>query len=240
MSALEKWRAKFRTGAVLCAGLMAATCATAVSAEAQVPHTVEPGESLWSIAALNGLGVDELAAANGLSSEASLLAGTTVLIPPVSAPGSAVSGSGACVWDCASSDHPHPTDETVSAAQVGSIAAQYGMSSSLVESIAWNESAFTNALVSSADARGVMQIIPETWDFIDQHLAAEPLDPASASDNVKAGVLYLHYLYHLKGGDGQATVASYYQGPNRQEILPETERYVSEIRDDQADFAAGG
>jgi len=85
-----------------------------------------------------------------------------------------------------------------------------------------------------------MQIIPETWDFIDQHLAAEPLDPASASDNVKAGVLYLHYLYHLKGGDGQATVASYYQGPNRQEILPETERYVSEIRDDQADFAAGG
>jgi soluble lytic murein transglycosylase-like protein len=219
---------------------MAATGAPAVRAEAQVPHTVQPGESLWSVAAQNGLGVDELAATNGLSPDASLLAGATVLIPPLSASAAAISGSGECVWDCASSQHPHPTDETVSAAQVGSIAATYGMSSSLAESIAWNESAFSNAAVSSAGARGVMQITPETWNFIDQQLAVEPLDPTSATDNVKAGVLYLHYLYHLKGGDGQATVASYYQGPNRQEILPETEAYVGEIRDDQADFAGDG
>ena len=163
-----------------------------------------------------------------------------MLIPPLSAPASAVSGSGECVWDCASSEHPHPTDEAVSATQVASIAAQYGMSSSLVQSIAWNESAFSNAVVSSADARGVMQIIPDTWNFIDEQLAVGPLDPTSATDNVKAGVLYLHYLYHLKGGDGQATVASYYQGPNREGTLPETEAYVGEIRDDQADFAGGG
>ena len=114
------------------------------------------------------------------------------------------------------------------------------MSSSLAQSIAWNESAFSNAAVSSADARGVMQIIPDTWNFIDEQLADEPLDPTSATDNVKAGVLYLHHLYHLKGGDGQATVASYYQGPNREEILPETEAYIREIRDDQAEFAGGG
>jgi LysM repeat protein len=236
MSACDRWRAKLGTGSLLCLALTVAVGASATSAKAQVPHTVEPGESLWSIAALNGLGVDELAAANGLSSDASLVAGATVLIPPVSA----TSGSGECVWECASSAHPHPTDETASAAQVGSVAAQYGMSSSLVQSIAWNESAFSNAVVSSASARGVMQIIPDTWNFIDQQLAVEPLDPTSATDNVKAGVLYLHYLYHLKGGDGQATVASYYQGPNRQEILPETDAYLGEIRDDQADFAGGG
>ena len=162
-----------------------------------------------------------------------------MLIPPLSASASARSGSGECVWDCASSEHPHPTDETVAAAQVASIAAQYGMSSSLVQSIAWNESAFSNAVVSSASARGVMQIIPDTWNFIDQQLADEPLDPTSATDNVKAGVLYLHHLYHLKGGDGQATVASYYQGPNREKILPETEAYIREIRDGQADFTGG-
>jgi murein DD-endopeptidase MepM/ murein hydrolase activator NlpD len=216
-----------------------ATGAGAISAEAQVPHTVVQGESLWSIAAENGLGVDELAAANGLSSDASLLAGATVLIPPRSAPAPAVSGSGVCVWDCGSREHPHPTDETVPAEQVASIAARYGMSSSLVQSIAWNESAFSNAAISSANARGVMQIIPDTWNFIDQQLADEPLDPTSATHNVKAGVLYLHYLYHLKGGDGQATVASYVQGPNREEILPETEAYTREIRDGQADFAGG-
>ena len=82
-----------------------------------------------------------------------------------------------------------------------------------------------------------MQLMPGTWDFIDQQLAEQPLDPASAVDNVKAGVLYLHYLYHLKGGDGQATVASYYQGPNRHGILPETETYLDAIRHDQAHYS---
>jgi N-acetylmuramoyl-L-alanine amidase len=204
-----------------------------------VPHTVEPGESLWSIAAEDGLTVEELAAANGLSPDAWLVAGSTLLIPPAS-PAYAISGTGACVWDCASTMHPHPTDEVVTPEQVGAIAAEYGMSAALVQSIAWNESAFNNAAVSSAGARGVMQIIPDTWTFIDEQLTDEPLDPASAIANVEAGVIYLHHLYHVKGGDGQATVASYFQGPNREGLLPETETYLREIRDDEAEFAAGG
>jgi N-acetylmuramoyl-L-alanine amidase len=209
-------------------------------AQGQVPHTVEPGESLWSIAAVNGLTVEELAAANGHSSDAWLVAGETVMIPPGSWSYSATTGSGACVGDCSASVPPHPTDEIVTPGQVASIAAEYGMSAPLVQSIAWNESAFNNAAVSSAGARGVMQIMPDTWDFITGQLVAQPLDPASASDNVEAGVIYLHHLYHLKGGDGQATVASYFQGPNREGLLPETETYVREIRDDEAEFAGGG
>jgi LysM repeat protein len=233
---------------IVCSAITLVIAASPATAQGQVPHTVEPGESLWSIADETGLSVDELAAANGLSPDAALVAGDTVMIPPASAPASpvsptgdsGVSGSGECVWDCASPDHPHPTDETVTPEHVGSVAAGHGMSSPLVQSIAWNESAFSNAAVSSAGARGVMQIIPDTWEFINEHLAEQPLDPASASDNVKAGALYLHYLYHLKHGDGGATVASYYQGPHREELLPETETYVREIRDDQADFAGGG
>ena len=53
-------------------------------------------------------------------------------------------------------------------------------------------------------------------------------------------MIYLHHLYHLKGGDGQATVASYFQGPNRETPLPETQAYLREIRDDEAEFAGGG
>ena len=232
---------KLRTPCIHCSAVALLIAPSPGPAEGQVPHTVEPGESLWSIAAQDGLSVDQLAAANGLSPDTELVAGTTVLIPP--APASSPSGdatSGECVWDCASPVHPHPTDETVTPAQVGSIAAQHGMSAPLVQSIAWNESAFSNAAVSSAEARGVMQIMPDTWNFIDQQLADRPLDPASATDNVEAGVLYLHHLYHLKGGDGQATVASYFQGPNREALLPETETYVHEIRDDEAEFAGGG
>jgi soluble lytic murein transglycosylase-like protein len=227
---------RVRTSCVLCSVVALALAVSSQAAHGQVPHTVEPGESLWSIAAEDGLTVEDLAAANGLSPDALLVAGSTVLIPPAS-PSYATSGSGACVWDCASADHPHPTDEVVTPEQVGAIAAEYGLSAPLVQSIVSNESAFNNAAVSSAGARGVMQIIPDTWTFIDEQLTEEPLDPASAIDNVEAGVIYLHYLYHLKGGDGQATVASYYQGPNRERLLPETETYVREIRDDEAEFA---
>jgi len=233
---------KLRESCILCSAIALLLAASPIAAEGQVPHTVEPGESLWSIAAQDGLSVDQLAAANGLSPDASLVAGTTVLIPPAPAPPTSLSSdsSGACVWRCASSVHPHPTDETITPEQVGSIAAGHGMSAPLVQSIAWNESAFSNAAVSGAGARSVMQIIPDTWNFIDQQLADRPLDPASAIDNVEAGVLYLHHLYHLKDGDGDATVASYFQGPNREALLPETRTYLHEIRDDQADFAPGG
>jgi N-acetylmuramoyl-L-alanine amidase len=179
---------KLRTSLVVGSSILL-LAASATPAAGQVPHTVQPGESLWSIAAANGLTVDELAAANGLSSDAALIAGTTVQIPPASASTApAASGTGQCVWDCASSDHPHPTDETVTPEQVGAIAAEYGMSPALAQSVAWNESTFDNSLVSSAGARGVMQIIPDTWNFVDGQLVAEPLDPTSAIDNVEAGV----------------------------------------------------
>ena len=39
----------------------------AAPASAGVPHTVQPGETLWSIAAANNLSTRYLAAANGLS-----------------------------------------------------------------------------------------------------------------------------------------------------------------------------
>lgn len=217
---------RLRTFTVLCPAIVLLFALRPVTANGQVPHTIEPGESLWSIALEDGLTVDELAAANGLSPDAMLVAGDTLLIPPASSGVSAAP--------------PHPTNETVTAEQVGSIASEYGMSSSLVQSIAWNESSFSNAAVSTAGARGVMQIIPDTWDYVGQYLVDQPLDPSSALDNVRAGVIYLHYLYHLKNEDGDAAVSSYYQGPNRERILPETRTYVREIRDDQAEFAGGG
>src|SRR5258708_7397648 len=51
------------------------------AASAAFAHVVAPGESLSSVAASDGLTVDQLAAANGLSPEASLLAGSTLMIP---------------------------------------------------------------------------------------------------------------------------------------------------------------
>ena len=92
------------------------------------------------------------------------------------------------------------------------MAALHGVSPSLAAAIAWQESGFNNAMVSSANARGVMQVMPGTWSYVQDNLADRALDPNSATDNVHAGVLYLKRLLNETGGDESAAIAGYYQG----------------------------
>jgi LysM repeat protein len=74
----------------------ALTLALPATALADFAHVVAPGESLSSIAAADGLTVDQLAADNGVAPDAQLVSGSTVMIPPQSAPaGSASTTSGA-------------------------------------------------------------------------------------------------------------------------------------------------
>ena len=61
-------------------------------ASASVPHTVEPGETLWSIAAANNFTTNALAAANGLSPDAHVVVGSTIQIPSESEAAAALSG----------------------------------------------------------------------------------------------------------------------------------------------------
>jgi LysM repeat protein len=65
------------------AALAAAPAAAPAPADAGsgVAHTVAPGESLWSVAAANGITVDALAAANGRASDAYLIEGEEIQVP---------------------------------------------------------------------------------------------------------------------------------------------------------------
>src|SRR5215211_8093375 len=53
----------------------------ATPASAAVPHTVQPGETLWSIAAANNLTTRTVAAYNGLSEDAQVVLGSTIMVP---------------------------------------------------------------------------------------------------------------------------------------------------------------
>jgi LysM repeat protein len=65
--------------------LAAATMlASPAVASADFAHVVSAGESLSSVAALDGLSVSQLAAANGLSTDSLLIEGATLQIPPQS------------------------------------------------------------------------------------------------------------------------------------------------------------
>src|SRR3954453_2862808 len=52
-------------------------------ASASVPHVVQPGETLWSIAAANNFTTRSLAAANGLSGTCPVVLGSTIQIPSI-------------------------------------------------------------------------------------------------------------------------------------------------------------
>ena len=134
---------------------------------------------------------------------------------------------------------PYPTSEVVSAATIAQIAADHGVPGSLAAAVAWQESGFDNSMVSTANARGVMQILPGTWTWINGNLASGPLNENSATDNVRAGVLYLGQLLRDTGGDPAMAVASYYQGLGSVQsggVLPETQRYVDDVLALQARF----
>jgi LysM repeat protein len=68
-------------------GLACLACAlvTAPAAKGH-PHTVRPGESLWSIGVANGLSAERLAAANGLTVDGTLYAGREIELPVPTGP----------------------------------------------------------------------------------------------------------------------------------------------------------
>src|SRR5689334_9370405 len=53
----------------------------AAPAAAAVPHTVQPGETLWTIAAANNLTTRTVAAFNGLSENSQVVLGSTIMVP---------------------------------------------------------------------------------------------------------------------------------------------------------------
>ncbi|MEZ0291915.1 MAG: lytic transglycosylase domain-containing protein [Solirubrobacteraceae bacterium] len=99
--------------------------------------------------------------------------------------------------------------------------------------MAWQESGFNNGVVSSANARGVMQVMPGTWDYVERNLAGRTLDPASATDNVQAGVLFLRHLLQQTGGDEATAAAAYYQGLQSvrdRGLYDDTQQYVANVQ----------
>jgi soluble lytic murein transglycosylase-like protein len=206
---------------------------TSVASTAPEPmggYTVRVGDTLSGLAAQAGVSTAAMAAMNGLDPDAFLLAGTVIKLPTgAPTPANASQPAPAPVVAKAS---PDPTPVRLSAGDVTSIAAQHGAPASLAAAIAWQESGFNNAMVSSANARGIMQVMPGTWQYVQENLTSQRLDPDSATDNVRAGSLYLARLLRDTGGDERLATAGYYQGlasVRRIGLLPETERYVANV-----------
>jgi soluble lytic murein transglycosylase-like protein len=113
------------------------------------------------------------------------------------------------------------------------MAAAYGVDANLVKAVATIESGWNEQAVSYTDARGVMQIMPGTAQYLENDVFGYELNyDTSAYDNIKMGVRYLRILIDSTGGDEHLAVASYYQGlsPTQAGVFyPDTTDYVNMI-----------
>jgi soluble lytic murein transglycosylase-like protein len=192
-------------------------------------YKVRPGDTLSGLAAAARVPAAQMAYMNGLNPTSRLVAGTIIKLPTGARINTTIPAPARTIVPQAA---PMASPGRLSAGQVGTLAAQSGAPSSLAAAIAWQESGFNNAMISPANARGVMQVMPGTWSWVQSNLSQSRLDPSSPTDNVKAGSLYLAHLLRETNGDPSLAAAGYYQGLSsvrRIGMLPETRRYVANV-----------
>ena len=116
------------------------------------------------------------------------------------------------------------------AVRVNRLAPAYGLDEKLVTAIIAVESDFQASAVSPKNARGLMQLIPETSARFGVRDAFDP------DQNLRGGMSYVRFLLGLFNGDVTLMLAAYNAGENA--VLrhagvppyPETRQYVTKIR----------
>ena len=91
----------------------------------------------------------------------------------------------------------------------------YNLQSAYVAAIIRNESAFNPKAVSSVGARGLMQLMPDTAEWIARKLNDRSYSFENMFDpetNIRYGCWYLNYLSGLFSGDPIAVTSAYHAG----------------------------
>ena len=186
-----------------------------VSTTSGARHTVGAGESFFSIAQRYHVSPWRLARTNRLSLMSTIVPGQRLRLPRGAHLGSSSAPVGrATVRDA-----------------IDRWSAAFGVDPKLARALAWMESGFQQDVVSSAGAIGVMQLLPETWEWVDTMLLGA-VTPRTYDGNVRAGVRYLRWQLDQFDGDVKLALAGYYQGARavrERGLFEDTKQYVSVI-----------
>ena len=82
----------------------------------------------------------------------------------------------------------------------------------LIWAVMRKESRFYPEAVSHTGAKGLMQFVSLTWDWVAELLGETPGDPFDPEDNIRYGAFYLRWLSDYFGGDLERVVPSYNGG----------------------------
>ena len=168
------------------------------SRPAIVWHVVRPGESFFSIAARYHVSPWRLARRNALSLMTVIVPNQRLALP-----------RGARTTPSLAAGPPANRHAVRSAIDYWSRV--YGVDPALARALAWMESGFQQDVVSSVGALGVMQLLPETWEFVDVVLLGQRT-PRNYQGNVRAGVRYLRWQLDEFDGNIRLALAGWYQG----------------------------
>ena len=161
-------------------------------------HVVRPGDSFFSIAARYHVSPWRLAQRNRIPLTSVIVPGQRLALP-----------KGARVRPSPAAGTPASRDAVRAAIDYWS--GVYGVDPKLARALAWMESGFQQDVVSSVGALGVMQLLPETWEFVDTVLLGVNT-PRDYRGNVRAGVRYLRWQLDEFGGNRRLALAGWYQG----------------------------
>lgn len=173
-------------------------------------HTITQGESLASIAQRFGTGVGAIMRINRIADQNKVTPGQVIKVP--SADASVIA--------------PGSVRDMITRA-----ATARGLDANLARAVAWQESGFAQAMVSSAGAIGVMQVLPTTADWASKYVVRRPLNPYKTDDNITAGVAYLDWLIR-HSPDRNTAIAGYYQGyasVKAKGMFADTKQYVANV-----------
>lgn len=169
-------------------------------------YTVQPGDTLSGIAARFGISTDLLVRANHLHDPNSIQAGRTLVVP--------------------SPYHPALTRRLVE-----QTASRYQIEPAFADAVAYQESGFNENAVSPTGAVGVMQVEPDTANFV-ANLLGRSFDLGVESDNITVGVYWLSQLVAHYHGDERSAAAAYFEGEGnlaRHGYLNGTGQYVANV-----------
>ncbi|MGH9039203.1 MAG: lytic transglycosylase domain-containing protein [Acidimicrobiia bacterium] len=209
-------------------------------------HAVKAGDTLDGISRKYGVSVSALAQANAISNPDYIQAGQKITLPaPGSAPASGARVMAQPVKDTqarastASPSTGRKVQVPASRAGLRPVFAQYakaaGVPADLAMALAWQESGWQTHRVSSTQAVGVMQLMPDTVEFVSRILLRQGanLDPHDPVANIRMGTRFVRYLLDRNGGHVDTALASYYQGlrsVRERGIFPETRRFVANVK----------
>lgn len=177
-------------------------------------YLVRPGDTLTAIAVKHKTTVRALAKANNLRPEGILLEGKKLRLPTGGGVGVATELSRSTVRG-----------------HIDRWAAHYGVPVNLARALAWQESGFQTNITSPVGAWGPLQVMPETWSFVETVLLGRKV-PRTGEGGVEVGMALLAHLLKRFDGDQGLAIAAWYQGERavrERGLYKETKTFVANV-----------